>query len=130
MDRVRLEIVTPEGGIFDDDIKSVTVPGSEGEFGILPGHATLVALLKTGVIDITKKDDTHEAVAINWGHIKVDETKITVLADGAVAIVGETDSEIAKAINDAEELIKSMSDSDIAIAIATAKIEKIASSHS
>ena len=125
MSKIRLEIVTPEGGIFDDDIASVTLPGSEGEFGVLPGHATLVSLLKEGVIDITKSDGTHLAVVINWGHAKVDETKITVLAEGAVPVQGDDDSEIAAAINEAKALIAGIQDPDIAIAMTTAKIESI-----
>ena len=52
MDTLKLEIVTPEGQIFSDDIKDVTLPGSEGEFGVYPGHASLVSLLQAGVIDI------------------------------------------------------------------------------
>ena len=125
MDTLKLEIVTPEGLIFSNDIKDVTLPGSEGEFGVYPGHASLVALLQAGVIDIELSDGKHEIVAINWGHAKVDESSVTVLADGAVAIGGDSESEIAKSLDSAKELIESMSDSDVAIATATAKIESL-----
>jgi len=125
MDTLKLEIVTPIGQIFANDVKSVTLPGSEGEFGVLPNHASLVTLLQAGVIDIELKNGNHDVVAINWGHVKVDENSVTVLADGAISIGGSSESEIAKSLEDAKELIKSMSDSDIAIAIATAKIDSI-----
>ncbi|MDD4505873.1 MAG: ATP synthase F1 subunit epsilon [Sulfurospirillaceae bacterium] len=125
MDTLKLEIVTPIGQIFANDVKSVTLPGSEGEFGVLPHHASLVTLLQAGVIDIELKDGNHDVVAINWGHVKVDENSVTVLADGAISIGGSSESEIAKSLEDAKELIKSMSDSDIAIAIATSKIDSI-----
>ena len=125
MDTLKLEIVTPIGQIFANDVKSVTLPGSEGEFGVLPHHASLVTLLQAGVIDIELKDGNHDVVAINWGHVKVDENSVTVLADGAISIGGSSESEIAKSLGDAKELIKSMSDSDIAIAIATSKIDSI-----
>ncbi len=125
MDTLKLEIVTPIGQIFANAVKSVTLPGSEGEFGVLPNHASLVTLLQAGVIDIELKDGNHDVVAINWGHVKVDENSVTVLADGAISIGGSSESEIAKSLEDAKELIKSMSDSDIAIAIATAKIDSI-----
>lgn len=124
MDTLKFEIVTPEGQIFSNDIKSVTLPGSEGEFGVLPGHAALVSLLKAGVIDVELVNGKHEAVAINWGHATVDELKVTVLADGAVAVGGDSEGEIALALESAKKLIDSMSDSDVAIA--TAKIESIA----
>ncbi len=124
---MKMEIVTPHGVIFDGEIKSVTLPGSEGEFGVLPEHASLVTTLKSGVIEIEKADGSKELVAIDWGHAKVDGDKITVLADGAVAMGGTSD-EIAKNLEEAKELIKKMSDSDIAIAAATAKLETAAKS--
>ncbi|MDD2384025.1 MAG: ATP synthase F1 subunit epsilon [Sulfurospirillaceae bacterium] len=128
MNTLKLEIVTPEGQIFAKDVKSVTLPGSEGEFGVLPNHASLVTLLQAGVIDIELQNGNHEIVAINWGHVKVDENSVTVLADGAVSIGGSSESEIAKSLDAAKELIRSMSNSDIALAIATAKIESITKS--
>ncbi len=127
MANMKMEIVTPHGVIFDGEIKSVTLPGSEGEFGVLPEHASLVTTLKSGVIEIEKADGSKELVAIDWGHAKVDGDKITVLADGAVAMGGTSD-EIAKNLEEAKELIKKMSDSDIAIAAATAKLETAAKS--
>ncbi len=126
MDILKLEIVTPEGQIFSDDIKNVTLPGAEGEFGVYPGHASLVSLLQAGVIDIELTTGKHEIVAVNWGHAKVDESSVTVLADGAVAIGGDSESAIASSLNSAKKLIESMSDSDVAIATARAKIESIA----
>ena len=128
MDMMKLEVVTPLGLIFSKEIRQVTLPGSEGEFGILPGHASLISLLKAGVIDIELENGKHEVVAINWGHVKVDESKVTVLADGAVSVHGGSESEIAASIDTAKKLIESMSDSDVAIATAKAKIESIARS--
>jgi F-type H+-transporting ATPase subunit epsilon len=125
MEVIRLEIITPSGSIFEDDVKSVTVPGKEGEFGILPQHAALVSLLSPGVIDIEKKDGKYEAVAINWGHVKVDETKVTALVDGAVAIVGKDESKVAKALDAAEKLLKDASDSElVSISAIMSKLEE------
>lgn len=126
MNTLKLEIVTPEGQIFANNVKSVTLPGKEGEFGVLPNHASLVTLLQAGVIDIELKDGNHDVVAINWGHVKVDENSVTVLADGAVSIGGVSESEVAKSLEAAKALLESISDSDVAIAMATAKIETIA----
>ncbi len=125
METLKLEIVTPDGQIFADDVKTVTLPGSEGEFGVLPRHASLVSLLNAGIIDIELINGDHELVAVDWGHAEIDEAKVTVLADGAIAIVGENESAIADAIGKAKKLIKSIGDSDFAIAIAEAKIDSI-----
>ncbi len=127
MATMKMEIVTPHGVIFDGDVKSVTLPGTEGEFGVLPHHASLMTTLQSGVIDIVKADGSKELVAIDWGHVKVDGSKISVLADGAVALGGTSD-EIAKHIDEAKKLIQSMSDSDVAIAAAMAKVETAAKS--
>ena len=125
MSKLKLEIVTPEGQIFSNHVKSVTLPGSEGEFGVLPNHASLVTLLNAGIIDIELGDGNHDVVAINWGHVKVDENSVTVLADGAISVGGSSESEIAKSLDAAKELLKSIGDSDMAIAIATSRMESI-----
>ena len=126
MSKLKLEIVTPEGQIFSNNVKSVTLPGSEGEFGVLPNHASLVTLLNAGIIDIELEDGNHDVVAINWGHVSVDENFVTVLAEGAVAVSGGSESEIAKSLEKAQELLKSIGDSDVAIALASSRIESIA----
>ncbi len=127
MELMKLEIVTPNGVIFDAEVKQVNLPGSEGEFGVLPRHATLVSLLETGVIVITKQDGSEVAVAINSGYVKVDEDKTTCIVDGAVALSGEG-SDLAKALEDAKTLLKSAESSNVAIASAVAKVEQIGKS--
>jgi len=124
---MKLEIVTPNGMIYDAKVKQVTLPGSEGEFGVLPNHATLVSLLGTGVIIIEKEDGSEIAVAINSGYVKVDEEKTTCIVDGAVALFGE-DNDLAKALEDAKTLLKSTEASNTAIAAAVSKVEHIGKS--
>ena len=124
---MKLEIVTPDGMIFNNDVKQVTLPGSEGEFGVLPRHATLVSLLSAGVIIIETAENKEIAVAINSGYVKVDETKTTCIVDGAVALFGE-DNELAQALENAKTLLKSTEASSMAIAAAVSKIEHIGKS--
>ena len=64
---IDFEIVTPIGVIYKGEVQSVTLPGSEGEFGVLKGHAALIASLKSGVITIEKADLKHELIAIDGG---------------------------------------------------------------
>ncbi len=126
METLNLEIVTPSGSIFNGEALEVTLPGEEGEFGVLPHHAALTTLLKAGVVDIEKTDKTVESIVVNWGVVQVDETKVVVLVDGAVAIRGESESEIAKALDAAKTLLSDVSDSNLAIASVSAKIESAA----
>ncbi len=127
MELMKLEIVTPDGMIFDAEVKQVTLPGSEGEFGVLAHHATLVSLLDTGVIVIEKSDGGELAVAINSGYVKVEEEKTTCIVDGAVALSGD-DSDLAKALDAAKTLLKSTEASNVAIAAAVSKVEHIGKS--
>ena len=126
MDTLKLEILTPNGEIFNGEAVSVTLPGEEGEFGVLANHSSLSTLLEAGVIDIEKEDKTVESILINWGVVNVDEEKVIVLVEGAVAIRGESESAIAAALDDAKELINSISDSNPAIAAVSARIESAA----
>ncbi|WP_320034700.1 ATP synthase F1 subunit epsilon [Halarcobacter sp.] len=125
MDTLKLSIVAPNGLIFSDDVKSVTLPGKEGEFGVLPGHASLVSSLTVGVIIIEKAGST-DAVAINWGHVKVSESSVDVLVDGAVALTSGADSEIAKNIEAAKDLVNSVKDANVSLAAVEAKINSFA----
>ena len=126
METLKLEVVTPHGLIFDGEVKNVTFPGEEGEFGVLPRHASLLSLLKPGVIEFEKKDGKKESIVINWGHVKVDENKAIVLVDSAISLAKESESEVAKAIKEAKELVEKASENKAALAAVEAKIEKAA----
>jgi F-type H+-transporting ATPase subunit epsilon len=99
-----------------------------GEFGVLAEHSCLTTLLEAGVIDIEKEDKSVESILINWGVVQVDEKKVIVLVEGAVAIRGDSESEVAKALSDAKELIESIKDNNPAIATVTARLESAAQS--
>jgi F-type H+-transporting ATPase subunit epsilon len=126
MDKLKLEILTPNGLIFDGEAVSVTLPGEEGEFGVLAHHSSLSTLLEAGVIDIEKEDKSVESILINWGVVNVDEQKVIVLVEGAVAIRGENEGAIANALEEAKELINSIADSNPAIVSVSARIESAA----
>jgi len=122
MDTIKLSIVTPNGEIFNSEVKSVTLPGKEGEFGVLPNHASLVSALTVGVIEIEKKDALKEAVAINWGHVKVSEDSIDILVDGAVSLSNDETSDISEKLELAKELVNSVKDSNVSMAAVESKI--------
>lgn len=124
MKLMKLEIVTPNGVIFDDEVKQVTLPGSEGEFGVLADHAAVVSLLDTGVIVIDTADSKEISVAVDSGYVKVEEEKTLCVVDGAVALSGE-DSELAAKIAEAKELLDKAKNSDTVIAAAKSKVESI-----
>ena len=124
MELLKLEIVTPEGVIFDDEVKQLTVPGGEGEFGILAGHASVVSLLTSGVITIDRKDGREVQVAVNGGYIKVEEEKTLCMVDGAVALSGD-DTDLAKNIALAKDLLEKAQASTLTVAAAVSKFDSI-----
>lgn len=129
MDKLLLEIVTPNGLIYSQNVSSVTLPGEEGEFGILPKHSPLFAMLTVGIIEIIEDISLNKEaamVAINWGYAKVDENKVLVLADGAVYISGDDDSKIAQSIKEAKELLDSIRSDNLMLSSAKARIDKLA----
>jgi F-type H+-transporting ATPase subunit epsilon len=121
---MKLEIVTPGGAIYDGDIKQVTLPGKQGEFGVLPEHASLVSLLSAGVIDIETESGKDILVAINSGYVKIDENKALCIVDGAVALNDE-EGKISENIQAAKELLKSAEVSNATMANAVSKIESV-----
>ena len=128
METLKLDIVTPVGKIFSNNVKSVTLPGVEGEFGVLPGHIGIVTTLNPGVIEIEKIDGKKEIVAINWGYAKVDEKSVDILAEGAVDINGDSESEIAKAIANAKQLLEDSTDNNVAVSMVVSRMENVAKS--
>ena len=124
MELMKLEIITPEGVIFNNEVKQVTIPGGEGEFGVLAGHAAIVSLLTAGVITIDRKDGREVQVAINGGYVKVDEDKTLCMVDGAVALSGD-DTDLAKNIAKAKDLLEKAQASTMTVAAAVSKFDGI-----
>jgi F-type H+-transporting ATPase subunit epsilon len=79
---ILLEIVTPERLAYSDTVDAVTLPGSEGELGVLPHHAPLVSTLGLGELRI-RKGGTEESFAIVGGFLQVLPDKVVVMAETA-----------------------------------------------
>jgi len=81
-DELMLEIVTPEKMAFSGNVEDVTIPGTEGEFGVLRGHEAFLTSVDIGELVFTKNNKkTHYAV--NTGYAEVTANKVTVLIETA-----------------------------------------------
>jgi F-type H+-transporting ATPase subunit epsilon len=81
-DRLTLEVATPSRLVVSESVDEVVVPGSEGYFGVLPGHAPLLATLGIGVLTYRiGRDEFHLAVSRGFAEVRND--KVIVLADTA-----------------------------------------------
>ena len=84
-DRVLFELVTPERLLVSQDVEMVVVPGSEGNFGVLPGHSPLISTIRPGTIDIYENRLVTERFFVAGGIAEVTPEGCTVLADEAMA---------------------------------------------
>ncbi|MEE8328513.1 MAG: F0F1 ATP synthase subunit epsilon [Thermodesulfovibrionia bacterium] len=80
--KLKLEIVTPHGLVYSDEVDEVIAPGSEGEFGVLPQHIPFLTTLKIGMLTY-KKGNERGHFFVNWGYAEVGPEKVLILADSA-----------------------------------------------
>ena len=82
---LHFELVTPERQVRSEDVYMVVVPGSEGDFGVLAGHAPFMSTIRNGELAIyrTGMGDTPERIAIEGGFAEVNDRGLTVLAERA-----------------------------------------------
>ena len=78
--KVLLEVVTPEKLLLSQQVDDVIAPGSEGEFGVLPGHCHLLSTLRIGELRYRVGDLTNH-MAVLWGYAEVTPTKVTIMAE-------------------------------------------------
>ena len=76
-----LEIITPESKVYEGEVKSVLLPGTNGKFEILNNHAPIISILTAGQIRIVNNNDQRELFNINGGVIEMQNNNIIVLAD-------------------------------------------------
>ncbi|ADC89796.1 ATP synthase F1, epsilon subunit [Thermocrinis albus DSM 14484] len=81
---IRVEVVTPKGIVFSNDVTSVNIPTVEGEIGVLEKHMYLMTLLKPGLLYFDGKQEN--GFAVTYGFVDVTPTKVIVLAEEAYPI--------------------------------------------
>jgi F-type H+-transporting ATPase subunit epsilon len=87
-EKLQFELVSPEKLLLSEAVAMVVVPGGEGNFGVLPGHALLIATVRPGVIDVYGDNETEvsERIFVSGGFAEVTPERVTVLADEAVPL--------------------------------------------
>jgi F-type H+-transporting ATPase subunit epsilon len=84
-DRVQFELVTPERLLLSEMVEMVVVPGTEGNFGVLPGHAPLISSIRPGTIDVYEGQRVTRRIFVASGIAEVTPERCTVLADEALS---------------------------------------------
>jgi len=111
---VHLEIVTPEGKTFSDQVDLVVVPGVEGELGVLPAHSPLITTLQPGELRYMQGKEEH-FLAVGEGVLEVTSTTVAVLTDMAISDADIDEAAVEKAMEQARlTLEEKTSDEEIA----------------
>jgi F-type H+-transporting ATPase subunit epsilon len=81
---LKLEIVTPDGPVFSEDVEMVTLTGAQGEMGILPQHTRLMTEMRPGEL-VVKQNGGDRFLAVGAGLVEVTAQRVSILTDMAVA---------------------------------------------
>jgi len=111
-DKVAFELVAPDRLLLSIEVDSVAMPGLEGDFGVLPGHAPLISALRAGVIEVEGADEAQSRIFVAGGFAEVAADRLTVLAEDAV-LVSELDrSSLEQRVQDAREDLEDAADDE------------------
>ncbi len=134
MSQFKFELVIPEKLLVSQQVAMVTVPGGEGDYGVLPNHAPMITTVKAGVINIYAENETtvSERIFVAGGFAEVTGERCTVLAEEAIPVaeldkpslelhVKMLSDNLAAAKTDADRMA-----SEAELAVTQAKLEAIA----
>jgi len=100
---LHFELVSPARLLFSGNVTSVTIPGTEGEMGIFPGHAPILSTLKPGVVTVYKDGGSTERIFVRGGMVEVNPAGLTLLAETAIPMAELDTAALAQQIRNAEE---------------------------
>ena len=84
--KLKFELVTPSAVLASEEVDMVVVPGAEGDFGVLVGHAPLISSLRPGVIDTYNGGKVADRIFVAGGFAEVTGERCTVLAEEAIPV--------------------------------------------
>jgi F-type H+-transporting ATPase subunit epsilon len=112
-EKIHFDLVSPERMLMSEDVDMVTLPGADGDFGVLPGHAPVLSSLRPGVIEVKGGEPPDLRLFVRGGFAEVDAEKVIVLAEEAIPLsefdmaaldarIRDTEEDLAAAKSDAE----------------------------
>ena len=104
-DPFTFDLVSPEKLLLSEDVEMVVVPGAEGDFGVLVGHAPLISALRPGVIDTYSGTSVDKRIFVAGGFAEVTGERCTVLAEEAVPVSDIDTGEAASRLSAAREAV-------------------------
>ncbi len=115
---LKLEIVTPEGKAYSEDVEMVTLPGVEGEMGIFPNHVPVITQIVPGEL-IARKDGRDHSLAVGDGFVEITGERVAIMADMAIRAENIDEAKAEEARRRAEaRLAEHLDDEQVAIVTA------------
>ena len=102
-DKLHFDLVSPDRLLMSEEVDMVLVPGSEGDFGVLPAHAPFMSTLKPGVVEVTGAGEGDARIFVRGGFAEVTPRGLTVLAEEAIPLAELDVAQLDQKIKDAEE---------------------------
>jgi F-type H+-transporting ATPase subunit epsilon len=99
-DSVEFELVSPEKLLLSKSVEMVVVPGSEGDFGVLPRHAPLISTIRPGIIRVYEGGKVTDQIFVAGGFAEVTGTRCTVLAEEALPVADIDRAAVEKGMGD------------------------------
>jgi F-type H+-transporting ATPase subunit epsilon len=125
MAKISFRLVMPERELLDTEADMVVVPGSEGDFGVLHGHAPLISTVRPGVLEVLQGNKVEQRFIVVGGLAEVTPERCTVLADEAIPFAEVTAEQLAERERAAErDLVDAANDAEKATALKDLAVAK------
>ena len=109
---INFELVSPEELLLSGEVLDVTVPGSEGEFGVFPRHAPFITTLKPGILKVNLAEGGAREIVVRGGFAEVGPEALTVLAEQATPVEEIDTAALEIDIRNAQDDVKDATDDD------------------
>ena len=110
-DKLSFALVSPERELFNGEVDHVVVPGSEGEFGVLPNHAPVMSVIKPGALRVIN-EGAERRIFVNGGFADVTPDGLTVLAEEAIDVTDIDTAELEQQLKNAQEDLRDANSDD------------------
>jgi F-type H+-transporting ATPase subunit epsilon len=111
-DSVEFELVSPERLLLSKSVEMVVVPGSEGDFGVLPRHAPLISTIRPGIIRVYEGGQVTDQIFVAGGFAEVTGTRCTVLAEEALPVADIDRAAVEKGMGDIRDDLQDAKNED------------------
>ena len=112
MSTFKFELVSPEKLLVSADVEQVVVPGAEGDFTVLPGHAPVMSTLRPGIIDVRLAGGKTQKLYVQGGFAEVDPGNLTILAQAATDVASAGPNWLAEERKRAEAAVAAAKDDE------------------